>query len=106
MKVETTRNAHAIITKNPKRVISLANRSQGYSIKVDDVHIVKLIPIPNTSGKMATENIDSNDVRGAARFIIQIRIVTGTIYLLPITITVISICLAITEPIINLSLNS
>jgi len=97
---------HPIINENPKRIVSLANKSQGYSIKVDDVHIVKLMPIPNTSGKMVTENIDNSDVRGAACLITQTRIVMGTMYLLPITITVISICLAITEPIINSSLSS
>ncbi len=103
---ETMKNAHPVINENPKRIVSLANRSQGYSIKEDDVHIVKLIPIPNTSGKMVTENIDNSDVRGAACFINQTRIVTGTIYLLPITITVITICSAKTELRINPSRSS
>ena len=40
------------------------------------------MPIPNTTGKMVTENIDSSDVFGDVRFIIQIRMVTGIIYLL------------------------
>ena len=106
MKVETIRNAHPIINENPKRIVSLANRSQGYSAWVADVHFVKHIPIPNTSGKMTTENIDKSDVRGDACFIIQIRIVAGTIYLPAITMLVIPICLAITEPIINSSLSS
>lgn len=97
---------HPIINENPKRIVSLANRFQGYSLKDEDVQIAKLIPIPNTSGKMVTENIDNSDVRGAACFIIQTRIVMGMMYLLPITITVISICLIITEPIINSSLSS
>ena len=64
------------------------------------------MPIPNTSGKMAMENIDNSDVRGAACFITQTRIVTGTMYLLPITTTVIPICFAITELRIYLSLSS
>ena len=98
--------AHPIINENPKRVVNLVNRSQGYSIKVADVQIIKVIPIPNTSGKIVTENIDNSDVRRDACFIIQTRIVMGTMYLLPITITVITICLAITESIINLSLSS
>ncbi len=97
---------HPIINENPKRIVSLANRSQGNSIKVDDVQIAKLIPIPNTSGKMVTENIENRGVRGAACFIIQTRAVMGTMYLLPITITVITICLPITELIIYSSLNS
>ena len=63
VQAETIKNAHPIINENPKRIVNLANRSQGYSIKVDDVHIVKLIPIPNTSGKIVTENIDNSDVR-------------------------------------------
>ncbi len=106
MKIETIKNAHPIINENPKRIVSFVNKSQGYSIKVEDVQIVKLTPMPNTSGKIVAENIDNRDVSGDACFIIQTRIVIGTMYLLPITKTVNPICLAITEPIIYLSLSS
>ncbi len=106
VETETIKNAHPMINENPKRIVSFANRSQGYSIKVEEAHIVKVIPIPNINGKMVMENIDNIDVRGAVCFIIQTRIVAGMIYLLAITRAVISICLVIAEPSINLSLSS
>lgn len=105
MDIDTIVKEHPIRNKNPKRVVSLANKSQGYSEWVVDVHFVKHIPIPNTSGKMVTENIDNSDVRGDARFIVQTRMVTGTIYLLAITRTDISVWLDKIDP-TNLSLNS
>jgi hypothetical protein len=95
-----------MINENPKRIVSLVNRFQGYSIKVEEAHIVKLIPIPNTIGKMVIENIDNSDIRGAVCFTIQIRMVVGMIYLLAITKAVNSICLVTAEPRINLSRSS
>ncbi|MBT6050505.1 MAG: hypothetical protein HOI47_23345 [Candidatus Scalindua sp.] len=106
METETIKNVNPMINENPKGIVSLVNKFQEYSIKVEETHIVKLIPIPNTSGKMVAEKNDNSDVSGAACFINQIRIVTGTIYLLPITITVITIGLARTDPRINPSRSS